>query len=137
MMNRVTPTQVHAIAKLAAAARAARDRLLRGVADEIVGEPHPTKGEQDRTGSGAFDVLPAGSPAVRALQRAIGDLDVQARSELFALMRIGQGELAPGDWERGLSEAATLGEANTFGVLADDIDLQSHLEKGLYQIRSH
>ena len=108
--------------------------MLDGVAENIAGEPHPAKGEQDRMGAGGFDVLPADDPALTALHGAIGDLRPSARSELFTLMRIGQGELAPGDWERGLTEATTLGDEGVSGVVADDIDLQSHVEKGLYEL---
>src|SRR5512146_2894866 len=135
MLKTLTSAQVHSIARLAGAARDAREELLHGVAQDIVGEPHPTKGEQDRAGAGAFDVLPSQDPAVRALCGAIGELNATGRSELFALMRIGQGELAPDTWERGLSEADALGDANAYGILTDDIDLQSHLEKGLYELK--
>lgn len=134
MLTTLTSGRVHHIAQLAKAARDARDALLHGVADETVSEPHPAKGEHDRIGAGGFDVLPADDPAVTALRGAISDLPPDARSELFALMRIGQGELATGDWQRGLSEAATLGDESIGGILADDIDLQSHLERGLYEL---
>ena len=87
-------------------------------------------------GSGGFDVLPANDAAVTAFRGAINGLRPDARSELFTLMRIGQGDLAPGNWERGLSEASTLGEESIGGILADDVDLQSHIEKGLYELKS-
>ncbi len=132
MLTEMTSTRVHLIAQLAKVARDARDVLLDGVPEETVSEPHPAKGEQDRMGAGGFDVLPADDPAVTALRGAISGLKPAARSELFALMRIGQGELAAGDWRRGLSEATALGDESVGGILADDIDLQSHLEKGLY-----
>lgn len=134
MLNQLTQKQAHLVAQLARDARDARDALLGGVAEDVTGEPHPAKGEQDRMGAGGFDVLPADDPAVAALRDAIDGLQPSARSELFALMRIGQGELAPGDWQRGLAEAETLGDEGIRGMVADDIDLQSHLEKGLYEL---
>lgn len=136
MLKKVTATQVHRIAQLAKAARDARDILLHGVPEGTVGEPHPAKGEHDRIGAGGFDVLPADDPAVAALRKTIGDLHPDARLELFAVMRIGQGDLAAGDWRRGLSEATSLGDVSISDILADDIDLQSHLEKGLYALNS-
>jgi hypothetical protein len=136
MLKQLTRNQAHVISQLAKTARDARDLLLDGAPEGIAGEPHPAKGEQDRMGAGGFDVLPADDPAVTALRAAIGGLRPSARSELFALMRIGQGELAPGDWQRGLSEATTLGDESVSGIVADDIDLQSHLEKGLYEFKS-
>jgi hypothetical protein len=135
MLRNITPKQVHLIAQRAKAARDARDALLHG-ADEIVSEPHPAKGEAERMGTGGFDIMPAGNPAVAALRDEIAGLEPAARSELFALMRIGQSDLAAGDWERLLSEAAILGDERVGGILADDIDLQSHLAKGLYEIKS-
>ena len=134
MLMELEARQAHHITRLAQAAREARDGLLHGVSDETVNEPHPAKGEQDRIGAGGFDVLRADDPALSALRQAIGDLGPAARSELFALMRIGQGELAAKDWERGLSEAETLGDEGVGGVLSDDIDLPTHLEKGLYEL---
>ena len=136
MLKKLSAKQVHLIAQLAKVARDTRDVLLHGVPEAAVNEPHPVKGEHDRIGTGAFDVLAADNPAVSALRGAISGLRPDARSELFALMRIGQGELAAGDWQRGLSEATTLGDESIGGILADDIDLQSHLEKGLYELRS-
>lgn len=136
MLKELSLRQAHLIAQLAKAARDRRDGLLHRGADKTVSEPHPAKGEHDRIGAGGFDVLPADDPAVTALRGAIGGLRPAARSELFALMRIGQGDLAAADWQRGLSEAATLGDESIGAILADDIDLQSHLDRGLYQLRS-
>lgn len=134
MLEALKSNEVHRIAQLAKAARDARDALVHGVPEEMLEEPHPIKGELDRIGAGGFDILPADDPALAALRRAIGDLQPAARSELFALMRIGQGDLAAGDWGRGLSEATSLGDESIGGILADDIDLRSHIEKGLYEV---
>jgi len=137
ILKTLTAKQVHRIAHLAKDARSARDALLHGVADDVTGEPHPAKGEHDRIGAGGFDVLPARNPALTALRDAIGGLRPDARSELYALMRIGQGDLAPGDWQEGLSEAARLGDEGVGSLLADDIDLQTHLDRGFHEITSH
>jgi hypothetical protein len=133
MLTKLTSSRVRLIAELANAARNARDEVAHGIPQ--VGEPHPARGEHDRTGMGDFDLLPPGDRSVTALRNEIRLLDPGARSELFALMRIGQGELAAADWERGLSEAARLGDESVNGILADDIDLQSHLSRGLYELR--
>jgi hypothetical protein len=134
MLTQLEPRQARLIAEYAQTARDARDALLHGVSDETVDEPHPARGEHDRIGAGGFDVLPASDTAVTALRGAIGELGPGARSELFALMRIGQGELAAADFERGLTEAAAIGDEGVSGILADDIDLPSHLAKGLYEV---
>ena len=136
MFKKLKARQAHNIAELANSARARRDTLLRGVAEEIGSGPHPAKGESDRAGPGGFDVLPTNDPVLSALRDAITSLQPDARSELFALMRIGQGELAKGDWGRGLSEAETLGNDTVGGILADDVDLSNHLSKALYELDS-
>jgi len=134
VLEKLKARQVHRIARLASSARDARDASLHGVGDELAGEPHPAKGEGDRTGAGGFDVAPTDNQALRALRQAISGLPSDARPELFALMRIGQGELAPANWPRGLSEAAALGDNTVRGILGDDIDLSNHLNKGLYEL---
>jgi len=134
MLKKLSVRQARRIAELATAARAARDSLIHGAEDELVEEPHPVRGASDRAGASGFEIMPPSDRSLAALRSAIAGLRPDARSELFALMRIGQGELAPGDWPRGLSEATTLGAENVGGVLADDVDLPSHLSKGLYQL---
>lgn len=134
MLKALMTRQAHHIALLAKAVRDARDTLLHGVSNETMNEPLPARGERDLIGAPGFDLLPADDTAVIALRRAIEELGPAARSELFTLMRVGQGDLAAGDWQRGLSEAAGLGDESISGILAEDIDLHSHLEKGLYEL---
>ena len=71
MLNTLTPTQVHGIAELAGAARDTRERMLHGIAAELVNAPHPAKGEADRAGAGLFDVLASDAPTTRALSAAM------------------------------------------------------------------
>jgi hypothetical protein len=135
MFDKLNVREAHQIATLAREARDARDSLLHGAAEVEVGEAHPAKGEADRAGAGGFDLLTAaGDPSARALGQAIGRLKADARSELFVLMRIGQGELAVADWPRGISQAESLGDDSVQGILDDDIDLASHLNKALFEL---
>jgi hypothetical protein len=135
MLKTLSKRQVKTIADLARDAREARDQLLRGVGDEATGEPEQVRGERDRIPAGGLEDVPGDrNAAVRALREAIEALDPEARFELFALMRIGQGELAAGDWGAGLDEAEGFGDQGLEDQLADDIDLQTHLDRGLYAI---
>lgn len=134
MLKTLSKRRVRKIAELAREARRARDELWRGVGDEVPGEPGQTRGERDRIGAGGFDVPGERNAAVRALRQAIDELRPEARGELFALMRIGQGEIAAGDFERGLTEAEGYGDQGLEEALADDIDLQTHLDRALYAI---
>jgi hypothetical protein len=78
--------------------------------------------------------LPPDDPAVAALQQTLGALQPGARSELFVLMRMGQGDLGINDWDRGLSEAELLGDQTVTAAMIEDLDLHDHVTKGLYEI---
>ena len=96
------------IAALAKTARKARDAILDSVPEKDLGEPPVTRGEHNPTGALGFDSLLATRRSQHYAQ-AVSTLGT-ARSELFVLMRMGQGDLAAGDWDRGLSEAERLGD---------------------------
>ncbi len=51
-------------------------------------------------------------------------------------MRIGQGDLAAEEWQRGMSEAELLGDATLTAALMEDADLHDHLEKGLFESKA-
>jgi hypothetical protein len=134
MLQQLTEEQARQITALAKAVRKARDALLDNVPDEDMGEPPAARGEHNPTAACALDPLPPDDPAVAALQRALGALEPGARSELFVLMRMGQGDFAISDWDRGLSEAELLGEATVVAALIEDLDLHDHITKGLYEV---
>jgi hypothetical protein len=134
MLQQLTEKQVKQIATLAKAVRKVRDALLNNVPDEDLGEPPSTRGEHNPTAAFALDPLPADDPSLRALRQAVSALPPAARSELFVLMRMGQGDLAINNWERGLSEAERLGEETVTATIMEDIDLHDHLTKGLYEV---
>jgi Protein of unknown function (DUF3775) len=75
------------------------------------------------------------APQVVILREAINILSPAGRSELYALMRIGQGALAPRKWHRGLVEAENLGDETVKAALIEDPDLHDHLMKGLYETK--
>ena len=67
------------------------------------------------------------------MTKPISALTPDGRGELYVLTRVGQGDLAAQNWDRGLDEAALLGE-QAVGALLDDPDLHDHLVKGLYEM---
>ncbi|OFW72275.1 MAG: hypothetical protein A2W02_03920 [Alphaproteobacteria bacterium RBG_16_64_48] len=136
MLKQLTEEQARHIAALARGVRNARDALLDNVPDEDMGEPPAARGEQNPTAAFALDPLPPDDPAVAALQQALTALEAAARSELFVLMRMGQGDFAICDWDRALSEADLLGEKTVTAALIEDLDLHDHVTKGLYEIGS-
>jgi hypothetical protein len=128
--------QARRIADLANVARKARDAFLGNVPEKAIGEPPPARGEHNPTAVLGYNPLPPEAPPLRDLCNAIGSLEPAARAELFAVMRIGQSDLAAGDWERLLSEADVLGDESIAAALTDDADLHDHLVKGLYELKA-
>jgi hypothetical protein len=134
MLQELSPDQARQIADLAKLARAARDVVLDNVPEEELGVPPPGRGEHNPAGTLGFESLPLDDPALIELRAAVRALGPAARTELFVLMRMGQGDFAICDWDRGLSEAALLGEDTVIATLTEDPDLHEHLSKALYEL---
>lgn len=134
MLRELNVEQARRIATLAKTARAARDVILNNVPEAVLGVPPPARGEHNPASVLGFDPLPLDDPALMELRQAVGALAPVARSELFVLMRMGQGDFAAGDWERGLAEAGLLGDETVLATLTEDPDLHEHLSKGLYEL---
>ena len=134
MLQELSADQARQIADLAKTARAARDVVLDNVPEEDLGVPPAARGEHNPAGTLGFDSLPLDDPALIELRATVCALLPAARAELFVLMRMGQGDLAILDWDRGLSEAALLGEDTVLATLTEDPDLHEHLSKALYEL---
>ncbi len=133
MLRGMNKGQAHFIALLAQVARIQRDKLLGNVAENDLGGSKSSRGEHNPTALLGFEPLPADAEQLTALREAINALTPEGRAELYALTRVGQGDLAAQDWDRGLTDAALLGESAAAAVL-DDPDLHDHLVKGLYEM---
>ena len=133
MLTALTSKQARFIALLAETARVQRDKLLGNVAEEELGGSEPARGEHNPAAELGYEPLALDSEQMTALREAIGALSSAARVELYTLMRIGQGDLAAQNWDRGVSEAGMLGEDTIIATLIEDADLHDHLLKGLYE----
>ncbi len=133
MLKDLNVDQARFIALLAKAARAERDAMLGHGRDKAFDGTAATRGERDPTAARGFDPLPADNSQLTALRSALAKLTETARSELYVLMRIGQGHLAAKTWHRGTEEARLLGDAAVTAALSEDPDLHDHLAKGLYE----
>jgi len=136
MLKDLDVSQARFIALLANTARTQRDALLGNVAEKDLVGPTPARGERNPTVELGIEPLPADAfqPAA-ALCEAINWLSEPARRELYALMRIGQGDLAAKKWHHGLSEAELLGDNAITAAISDDPDLHDHVTKGLYEAK--
>jgi len=134
MLQELSADQARQIADLAKTARTARDVILDNVPEEDLGVPRSARGEHNPAGTLGFGPLPLDDPALIELRATVCALVPAARAELFVLMRMGQGDFAICDWDRGLSEAALLGDDTILAALTEDADLHEHLSKALYEL---
>jgi len=134
MLKALTSEKVRFIALLAKTARQERDSFLGKVEDDLA-RPNPARGEHNPTAELGFEPGPAASSQITALRDAIAGLPHAARSELFALMRAGQGDLAIKKLYGGIAEAAILADETLTASLHEDPDLHDHLMKALYEAK--
>jgi hypothetical protein len=135
MLKDLNVDQARFIAILAKTARMQRDALLGNVAEDDLGGSTPGRGEHNPTAELGLDPQPVGALPTAPLRDAIAALSPVARSELYTLMRIGQGHLAAKKWHRGLSEAQLLGDETIAAAITEDPDLHDHILKGLYEAK--
>jgi hypothetical protein len=133
MLKDLDSGQARFIAILARTARAQRDALLGKATGADLGQPVAARGEHNPTAALGFEPLTAAAPQVAALGEVIAGLSETARRELYALMRIGQGQLVAKKWHRGISDAELLGDETVTAALMEDPDLHDHIAKGLYE----
>jgi hypothetical protein len=136
MLKDLNRDQAEFVALLAKAARMQRDAAIVEVREADLADPKPARGEHNPTADLGFVALPEDAPQLTMLREAINSLTPAARSELYALMRVGQGDLGAKKWHRGLTEALTLGDDTVTAALLEDPDLHDHLMKGLYEAKS-
>jgi uncharacterized protein DUF3775 len=135
MLKELNRDQAQFVALLATAARAQRDAFIASVPEGDLTDMKAARGEHNPIAALGFAPFPPDASQVTALREAIGTLSTAARSELYALMRIGQGELAAQKWHQGLVEASTLGDETVTAALIENPDLHDHLTKGLYETK--
>jgi hypothetical protein len=133
MLTALNVEQARFVALLAKAARAQRDDLLGNVAEDDLAPLKAARGDHNPTAQLGFGPLRPGASQTEALREALAALSTEGRSELYVLMRIGQGDLAAKKWHRGLNEANLLGDGTITGAILEDPDLHDHIMKGLYE----
>jgi hypothetical protein len=135
MLKELNRDQAQFVATLAKAARMQRDSSLAEVREADLTEAKPARGEHNPTADLGFVALLEDASQLVMLREAVDALTPAGRSELYTLMRVGQGELAAKKWHRGLTEALTLGDDTVTASLLEDPDLHDHLMKGLYEAK--
>lgn len=80
---------------------------------------------------GTLDAEP-GSPALQALKERLAALAPEARQELMAVLWIGRGDYAAGNWDEALAEAQRRSHSGDVDYIAERGPLHDYLMKGLY-----
>jgi Protein of unknown function (DUF3775) len=133
MLKDLNVDQARFVALVAKTARAQRDAVLGHIPDNDLNGTTAARGEHNPTAELGYEPLPARDRQLSALRNALDTLTAMARSELYVLMRIGQGHLAAKKWRRGVKEARLLGDVAVTAALLENPDLHDHLSKGLYE----
>jgi hypothetical protein len=133
MLQAISSAEIREIAELAKAARAAHYRLLDKM--RIVDRFDDGK-ELDAESAGTLDALDAtiGNEELEQLRARLRSLSEEARVELGAVMLLGRGDFAAGQWEDALEEARQRPDASDPESLSLKPDLADYLGKGLFQI---
>jgi hypothetical protein len=130
MLKELNRDQAQFVAVLAKAARTQRDVSLVEVREADLTEMKPARGQHNPTADLGFVALPEDASQLTMLREAVDALTPAGRSELYALMRVGQGELAAKKWNRGLTEALMLGDDIVTASLLEDPDLSRSSHEG-------
>jgi Protein of unknown function (DUF3775) len=135
MLNRLSTDQVRRVAELSATALAVRDRLVNKVYDLDLGDQ--TK-ERDRnpTDFDSLQILDAiDSAEYRTLKDFIASLSSEEREELKAVMLIGRGDYAAGQWDEAIAAAQAVPNGSDVDYVAEKAPLRDYLMKGLYELK--
>lgn len=135
MLSRLSTEQVRRVAELSGSALAARDRLINKVYDLDLGDQ--TK-ERDRnpTDFDSLQILDSiGNAEYRTLKDFIASLSTEEREELKAVMLIGRGDYAAGQWEQAVAAAQAVPDGSDIDYVAEKAPLRDYLMKGLYELK--
>lgn len=135
MLHEIEILELRRIAELAGALREARDRLLKSIAEDRLGEPKPARGPSDPASAVGLDSL-SGNRAASELQDAVTGLPQDVLRCLWVVMKTGRGDYARKDWDRAIAEAAAFPESRLATELLDAVDLHDELMKGLHALGS-
>ncbi len=134
MLNAREVGEIRRVTELALAAGEAHDRAFVNAAELDLDEPHPPQAEARPANDLGLAALPDDEPAVRALRDAIEGASDDLRQKLWAVMRIGSGDYAAGEWDLAIADAVRLADSAFISELADEADLHDRLMKGLYEL---
>jgi hypothetical protein len=136
MLNHLTIDQIRQIADLSNECRAIRDTILNKTYQTDVDEVPRPQGERNPSSFDSLEVVEAAddSGKYQRLRSMIADLTDDARIELRAIMWVGRGDFAAGNWDQALAQADGSANQAVIDTLAEKADLHDYLMKGLYKL---
>lgn len=136
MLSKLSVDDVRKVHDLSLDAVAVRDRLVNKVYQPDLGDQPQERGSRQPTDLDNLDVLDAiDSAEYRVLKEHIASLDPETRDELKALMLVGRGDHAAGDWDAALATARSVPGDGDADYLAEKASLPAYLMKGLYELK--
>ncbi|HVY14116.1 MAG TPA: DUF3775 domain-containing protein [Rhodopila sp.] len=134
MLYEIEVLEIRDIADLALSARKCQNRLLERAPDIELGEPSPARGEHNPNASLALTDIPGTRQEFVELQQAIERLPPEILQKVWAVARVGRGDITIREWNDTLASAALLKDDDIVMDLMADPDLHEHLRKGLYAL---
>ena len=134
MLKEIMVDQINDIADLSNEARNAQSRLLDKT--QIMDQFDDAERVQEEIGT--FETLDASlnnEPLTR-LKQKVDALTPAARRELLAVMLIGRGDFAAGEWDKALSQTESTSNDSDTARLTEKVLLHDYLKKGLYLLKS-
>jgi hypothetical protein len=136
MLSKLSVDDVKKVRDLSTEARAARDRLVNKVYQPDLGDQPRERGSLMPTDLDNLDILNSvDSAEYRALKSCLEGLGPERREELKALLLVGRGDHAAGEWDEALATARTIPEAGDVDYIAEKASLPQYLMKGLYELK--
>jgi Protein of unknown function (DUF3775) len=133
VLKAITPSEVREIAGLATRAREAQEKLLdklrvldRGDDGKMI--------EQEITSSNELLDATLDNKPLQELKDRLASLDDEARHELLAVSMIGGGVYGPTQWDDALNEARAMHGADEVERIAEPLELDERLARGLFEL---
>ncbi|UEM03956.1 DUF3775 domain-containing protein [Skermanella rosea] len=136
MLNHLSIDQIKQIAELSNECRAIRDLILNKTYQTDVDEVPRAKGERNPSSFDSLEVVEAAddSGKYQRLRGMIADLPQDAQIELRAVMWVGRGDFAAGEWDKAMARADGSASETAIDTMAEKADLHDYLMKGLYKL---
>ncbi|WP_198038889.1 DUF3775 domain-containing protein [Skermanella stibiiresistens] len=136
MLDNLEIDQIERIAELSDECRQIRDTILNKTYQSDVDEEPNARGERNPSSFDSLEVVEAAddSGKYQRLRGMIADLSEDARIELRAVMWIGRGDFAAGDWGKAMAQADGAANLTVIDTIAEKADLHDYLMKGLYKL---